>query len=83
MNDSGDNGCDTMRAALRELFQDAGYVREEMLQWVDEVERRSASERDIVARLKAENDRLKQDVRKLRIAQAGVMSSRLKDALRE
>jgi len=72
-----------IREALRRLLQEAGREGGELLQFVDEAERREADNRDKTALLLAENERLRQEVRKLRVAQAGTMSSRLRDALRE
>lgn len=83
VNDSSDNDYETMRAALRGLPEDRDRVREELLRLVDGLERREAAGRENAERLQAENERLKLDMRKLRTAQAGVMSSRLRDALRE
>ncbi|TNJ60314.1 hypothetical protein FE784_36220 [Paenibacillus hemerocallicola] len=83
MNDSSHNDYDTIRAVLRRLPEDRDGEREELLRLVDGLERREAAERENAERLQAENDRLKLDMRKLRTAQAGVMSSRLRDALRE
>jgi cell division protein FtsB len=83
VNDSGHNDYETIRAVLRQLPEDRGQAREELLRLVDGLERREAAERENAERLQAENERLKLEMRKLRTAQAGVMSSRLRDALRE
>lgn len=74
---------EAIREALRRLLQEAGREGSGLLQFVDEAERREAADRERTAQLMAENERLKQEVRKLRVAQAGTMSSRLRDALRE
>ncbi|MDF2723953.1 MAG: hypothetical protein K0Q59_3628 [Paenibacillus sp.] len=79
----GNPSAEAMREALHKLFRDAGYVQEELLQWIDEAERRSAADRDSIVRLQADNERLKAQLRKQRTAQTGAMSSRLMDALRE
>lgn len=74
---------EAIRQALRQLLREAGREGADLPQWVDEAERRETAAREQTALLLAENERLKQEVRKLRIAQAGTMSSRLRDALRE
>ncbi|WP_338555506.1 hypothetical protein [Paenibacillus sp. KS-LC4] len=64
-----------LREALHKLFNDAGYTNSELLETIE--------------LLAAENDRLKQEVKKWRLAAARgaaadtSMNSRLKDALRE
>jgi hypothetical protein len=64
-----------LRAAVLQLFHDAGYTVPELLPYIDD--------------LTQENDHLKQELKRLRLASArgsasqGSMNSRLKDALRE
>lgn len=64
-----------LREALHKLFKDAGYTNPELLENIE--------------LLAAENDRLKQEVKKWRLAAARgaaagtSMNSRLKDAIRE
>ncbi|MGO4109968.1 hypothetical protein [Paenibacillus sp. YAF4_2] len=64
-----------MREAVLQLFQDAGYQVPALLPYIDG--------------LTQENDRLKQELKRLRLAAArgssslDSMNSRLKDALRE
>jgi len=69
-----------LRAALRQLMQDADAEKAEMLRGVEEA-------LGSIAALQAENERLNQEVKRLRgqlyAKAAGSMSSRLKDALRE
>lgn len=74
---------ETARAALRQLPETADRTRDELLRWIDVTESRVLAEQANVRLLLAENERLKRELGKLRLAQAGVMSSRLKDALRE
>ncbi|GLX66857.1 hypothetical protein [Paenibacillus glycanilyticus] len=63
------------REALLQLFQDAGYAVPELLPYIDGLTR--------------ENERLKQEAKRLRLAASrgsssgDNMNSRLKDALRE
>lgn len=64
-----------IRQAIQKLFQDAGYSVPELLPYIDS--------------MTLENDRLKQELKKLRLAAVrgsasmDSMNSRLKDALRE
>lgn len=64
-----------MREAVEKLFQAAGYSVPELLPYIDKIT--------------ADNDRLKQELKKLRLASTrnsaaeSSMNSRLKDALRE
>ncbi|SFD55906.1 hypothetical protein SAMN05216378_0442 [Paenibacillus catalpae] len=64
-----------LRADVLQLFQDAGYTVPGLLPYIDD--------------LVQENDRLKQELKRLRLAATrgsaspGSMNSRLKDALRE
>ncbi|MCM3626563.1 hypothetical protein M3194_04190 [Paenibacillus glycanilyticus] len=64
-----------LREAVLKLFQDAGYTVPGLLPFIDG--------------LTQENDRLKQELKKLKLASVrgsaspGSMNSRLKDALRE
>jgi cell division protein FtsB len=83
VNDATHTDYETIRTVLRQQLPDTSLVREELMRLVDEAERREAAEREKSERLHAENERLKQELRKLRTAQAGAMSSRLRDALRE
>jgi cell division septum initiation protein DivIVA len=72
------------RAALRQLFADAGYEKEELLRLVDAYEELAAD----YAALLADNERLKLEVRKAREdaaagSGASYMSSKLWDAIHE
>lgn len=73
MNDK--TTTEQIRLAVHKLFEDAGYSVPELLPFIDS--------------LSAENDRMKQELKKLRLASirgassADSMNSRLKDALRE
>ncbi|WP_336788551.1 hypothetical protein [Paenibacillus sp. MMO-177] len=64
-----------LREAMLQLFRDAGYTVPELLPYIDGLTR--------------ENDRLKQELKRLRLAAArgsassDSMNTRLKDALRE
>ncbi|MEF3303267.1 hypothetical protein [Paenibacillus sp. GYB003] len=58
-------------------------MRDDLLEWIDETERREARQRESVDRLLAENERLRRELGKLRTSRLDPMSSRLKDALRE
>jgi regulator of replication initiation timing len=72
------------RAALRQLFADAGYEKEELLLLADAYEELAAD----YAALLAENERLKLEIRKAREhaadgSTASYMSSKLWDAIHE
>ncbi|KIL41418.1 hypothetical protein SD70_07160 [Gordoniibacillus kamchatkensis] len=74
------------RAALRQLFADAGYEKDELVQLVDAYEELAAD----YAALLAENERLKLEARRARADAAagmgsgtGHMSSKLWDAIHE
>jgi hypothetical protein len=68
--------CERLRAALFQLFQDAGYENHELLDVLNAYEK-----------LGIENERLKQEAKKRGLAQraksSGSMSSKLREALRE
>ena len=83
MTDEQKRDFETIRMVLRQLPQEAREGQEKLLRWVDELEGEELSQRESFRLLLAENERLKQEIRKLRLAQSGIMSSRLKDALRE
>ncbi|RAV19584.1 hypothetical protein [Paenibacillus contaminans] len=80
MNERHTADPEQLRAALRLLLQDADAEKADLLRGVDEA-------LGSIAGLEAENERLKQEVKKLRgqlhAKAAGSMNSRLKDALRE
>lgn len=68
------------------LQQDNETMRGWTGRLTDEIERLQAENRQLRAgceRLQAENERLRKELGRLRAAQAGAMSTRLRDALRE
>ncbi|TDF96608.1 hypothetical protein [Paenibacillus piri] len=75
-----------LHEALRQLFADAGYTIPELEQALRGVERQEAGDERLAA-LEAENNRLKQEAKRLRELYYGKtvnsMSTKLKDALRE
>lgn len=77
---------DQIRAALGQLHQDAGYESKVLLQWVETAEEQALQLERLEA-IEAENDRLKQEVKRLRdlyySKTASSMSTKLKEALRE
>ncbi|WP_166244465.1 hypothetical protein [Paenibacillus turpanensis] len=74
MNEERNGGADQIEGHLRQLFQDAGYESKELLDWAKQY-----------GRLLQENERLKQELRKLAAPKKGSdpFSTRLRDALRE
>lgn len=83
MSEKKEYNYESARTAIRQLSGQPGDGQDELLQWLDELESREARDRAYTERLAAENERLKRELVKMRAAQAGIMSSRLKDALRE
>ncbi|WP_147433443.1 hypothetical protein [Paenibacillus ginsengarvi] len=83
MSEKKEYNYESARTVIQQLSEHAGDGCGELLQWIDELESREAGDRAYTERLAAENERLKRELVKLRAAQAGIMSSRLKDALRE
>ncbi|GAA3411420.1 hypothetical protein ACFFNY_20025 [Paenibacillus hodogayensis] len=81
MNETGNTDYEALRSLAQEL--ETERLRGELLRLADGLERREAAGRENAERLQAEIERLKLELRKLRMAQADVMSSRLRDALRE
>jgi DNA-binding transcriptional MerR regulator len=75
-----------LRDTIKQLFKDAGYEIPELLEALDRQEKSSLDDQRVEA-LTAENERLKQEINRLRTKiydlTVNNMSSKLKDALRE
>jgi uncharacterized membrane protein YccC len=77
---------DQLKSVLEQLFADAGYERPELLQLLRQAELQQA-ELGRLQEQEGENERLKQEVKRLRelyySKTMSAMSTKLKDALRE
>lgn len=69
--------CENLRVEVERRFSDEEMMKVELLHCIDAYEQSEAGS------LLAENERLKQELRALRLKAANSMNSRLKDALRE
>ncbi|WP_051620972.1 hypothetical protein [Paenibacillus sp. UNC451MF] len=77
--------CEDLRIALLQLFADAGYEHKGLLRSIEALERETGYKEEL-EQLTMENERLKEQVRRLRNtvnSKESSMSSKLREALRE
>ena len=91
MSEEHQQRCERLRAALGQLFKDAGYETPELHECIDAFEREPLAV-NLIEELSAENERLNQEIEKMRQrnqanpdrpTQGSAMSTKLKEALRE